>query len=183
MTLQDWISEPVNWAFLAIGIPTVFAGFKVVTARNLVHAALFLVAAMGGVAAQFLLLSAEFLAWALILVYVGAVVILFLFGIMITRAPTGIDEALSGDHRVVPAVLATLLFALITWSSMEAFGTDMLATVGEASSTELLGRMLVTRFVIPFEVVGFVLLGALVGGITIARRDLTPLEEEQRGSI
>lgn len=183
MTFADWIAEPVNWAFLAIALPTLFCGFRVVTARNVVHAALFLVATMGGVAALFLLLSAEFVAWALVLIYVGAVIILLLFGIMITRAPTGIDWTLSGEQQIIPGVLALALFALITWASLEAFGTSTLTVVGEGSSTDLLGRMLVTRFVIPFEVVGFVLLGALIGGITIARRDLTPLEEEQRGAV
>lgn len=183
MTLQDWIGQPVNWAFLAIGLPTLLAGFKVVTARNLVHAALFLVAAMGGIAALFLLLSAEFVAWALVLVYVGAVIILFLFGIMITRAPTGIDEALSGEHQALPAMLAAALFALISWASVDAFGGTTLVAVGDPTATDLLGRMLVTRFVIPFEVVGFILVGALIGGITIARRDLTPLEEEQRSAV
>ncbi len=180
MTFGDWIAEPVNWAFLAIGAVTLWSGFRVVTARNVVHAALFLVAAMGGIAALFLLLSAEFVAWALVLVYIGAVIILFLFGIMITRAPTGIDEALTTEKQLVPGILSLSLFALICWASVEAYSGTMLATTGSPSSTDLLGEMLVTRFVIPFEVVGFVLLGALVGGITIARRDLTPLEEEQR---
>ena len=183
MTFAEWIAEPANWAFLVIGLLTLLSGFRVVTARNVVHAALFLVAAMGGIAALFLLLSAEFVAWALVLIYVGAVIILLLFGIMITRAPTGIDETLSGEQQVIPALLAAVLFGLITWGSLEAFGSTTLATVGEATDTNLLGRMLVTRFVIPFEVVGFVLLAALIGGITIARRDLTPLEEEQRGAV
>ncbi|HEX6945760.1 MAG TPA: NADH-quinone oxidoreductase subunit J [Acidimicrobiia bacterium] len=183
MTFEAWITQPVNWAFLAIGLVTLASGFGVVAARNVVHAALFLVGTMGGIAALFLLLSAEFVAWALVLIYVGAVIILLLFGIMITRAPTGIDPALSGEQRVLPAILALALFGLITWSSFEAFGASELSLVGEATATDLLGEMLVTRFVIPFEVVGFVLLGALVGGITIARRDLTPLEEEQRGAV
>ncbi len=180
MTFGDWIAEPVNWVFLVIGLVTLLAGFRVVTARNVVHAALFLVAAMGGIAALFLMLSAEFVAWALVLVYIGAVIILFLFGIMITRAPTGIDESLTIEKQLVPAVLAVSMFALISWASMQAFGGRTLATTGSPSSTDLLGEMLVTRFVIPFEVVGFVLLAALIGGITIARRDLTPMEEERR---
>jgi NADH:ubiquinone oxidoreductase subunit 6 (subunit J) len=54
---------------------------------------------------------------------------------------------------------------------------------GEATSTELVGESLLGRFVIPFEVVSFVLLAALVGGITIARRDLTPVEEEERAAV
>ncbi len=80
MTFDTWISEPSNWAFSVVGLATLLAGFRVVTAKNVVHAALFLVGAMGGVAALFLLLSAEFVAWALVLVYVGAVIILLLFG-------------------------------------------------------------------------------------------------------
>ena len=82
MTFAEWIAEPANWAFLVIGLLTLLSGFRVVTARNVVHAALFLVAAMGGIAALFLLLSAEFVAWALVLIYVGAVIILLLFGII-----------------------------------------------------------------------------------------------------
>ena len=151
--------------------------------RNLIHSALLLIASWAGIAAFYLWAGAEFVAFAQVLIYVGAVIILLLFGIMITRAPTGFDETLSGEHQLIPALLAAVLFGLITWGSLEAFGTTTLATVGEPTSTELLGRMLVTRFVIPFEVVGFVLLAALIGGITIARRDLTPLEGQQSGAV
>ena len=63
------------------------SAFRVVTAKNVVHAALFLVATLAGTAGLFLILSAEFVAWVLVLVYIGAVIVLFLFGIMITRAP------------------------------------------------------------------------------------------------
>jgi NADH-quinone oxidoreductase subunit J len=183
VTVGDWVSEPVNWVFTAIALATLFSGFRVVTARNLVHAALFLVGALAGIAALFLMLSAEFVAWALVLVYIGAVVVLFLFGIMITRAPTGADEGLSGDRKAVPALLAAGLFALMSWIAIDAFGTEMIPSTGEATSTEIIGVALLGRFVIPFEVVSFVLLAALIGGITIARRDLTPVEEEERAAV
>lgn len=183
MSFADWVSAPVNWVFLVIGLGVLFAGFRVVTAKNVVHAALFLVAALGGSAALFLLLSAEFVAWVLVLVYIGAVIVLFLFGIMITRAPTGIDEGLDAESKLLPALLSLAVFAALSWGSIQAFGDNPVATAGAPTATEILGESLLGRFVIPFEVVGFVLLAALIGGITIARRDLTPVEEEERTSV
>lgn len=183
MTVESWVGEPVNWVFLAIGLVVLFAGFRVVTSKNVVHAALFLVAALAGTAGLFLLLSAEFVAWVLVLVYIGAVIVLFLFGIMITRAPTGLDEGLDSDRKAWPALLSVAVFVVMAWTSVEAFGSNEVVTTGSPTSTELLGESLLGRFVIPFEVVSFVLLAALIGGITIARRDLTPLEEEERAAV
>ncbi len=173
----------MNWVFLAIGLAVLGAGFRVVTAKNVVHSALFLVGALAGTAGLFLLLAAEFVAWVLVLVYIGAVIVLFLFGIMITRAPTGLDEGLDAENKALPALLSVGLFLLLAWSSVAAFGDAEVAAVGEPTSTETIANSLLGRFVIPFEVVSFVLLAALIGGITIARRDLTPLEEEMRESV
>src|SRR5918996_1183754 len=180
MSLADWLSAPVNWVFTAIALVVLFAGFRVVTSKNLVHAALFLVATLGGTAALFLILSAEFVAWVLVLVYIGAVVVLFLFGIMITRAPTGADVGLDSDEKVIPAVLSAAVFVMLAWASIDAFALREIVSAGSGTSTELIGESLLGRFVVPFEVVSFVLLAALIGGITIARRDLTPIEEEER---
>jgi NADH-quinone oxidoreductase subunit J len=180
VSFADWISEPVNWVFLVIGLAVLVSAFRVVTSKNVVHAALFLVGALGGSAGLFLLLSAEFVAWVLVLVYIGAVIVLFLFGIMITRAPMGSDISL--DHRrKAPAVLVSAgLFAVLAWATVSAFQLTTIAAAGEVVPTDLLGDALLGRFVIPFEVVSFLLLAALIGGITVARRDLTPLEEEER---
>jgi len=180
MSFVDWISQPVNWVFLVIGLGVAAAGFRVVTSKNVVHAALFLVASLAGTAALFLMLSAEFVAWVLVLVYIGAVVVLFLFGIMITRAPTGFDEGLDANKKALPAILSVALFLLMSWASITAFGTTAMENVGVATSTELIGESIFGRFVIPFEVVSIVLLAALIGGITIARKDPTPAEEEER---
>lgn len=182
MTFLEWLSSPVNWVYLVIGTAVLVSGFRVVTAKNVVHSALFLVGALGGTAALFLMLSAEFVAWVLVLVYIGAVIVLFLFGIMITRAPTGLDEGLDTDNKLIPAILSVALFVLLAWSSLVAFGAVEVASLGDPTSTEVIAESLLGRFVIPFEVVSFVLLAALIGGITIARRDLTPLEEELRES-
>jgi NADH-quinone oxidoreductase subunit J len=183
MSFADWIGAPINWVFLVVGFLVLLSSVKVVTAKNVVHAALFLVAALGGTAFLFLMLSAEFVAWALVLIYIGAVLVLFLFGIMITRAPTGKDVGLDSPNKLLPAVLSGATFLLLAWALLDGFGSTEIVDIGEATSTEVLGLALLGRFVIPFEVVSFVLLAALIGGITIARRDLSPLEEEQRGSV
>jgi NADH-quinone oxidoreductase subunit J len=183
MSLGEWAASPVNWVFLFVGLAVLFSAFRVVTAKNVVHAALFLVATLAGTAVLFLMLSAEFVAWVLVLVYIGAVIVLFLFGIMITRAPTGYDRGLDSDRKAWPAVLSVATFVVLAWASVEAFGGEVVEGLGDPTSTEALGLALLGRFVIPFEVVSFVLLAALIGGITIARRDLSPMEEEERGAV
>lgn len=79
----------VEIAFLLVGLVTLAAAVVTVTTRQLVHAALWLVVALGGLAVEYLLLTAEFIAWVQVLIYVGAVVVLILFGLMLTRAPIG----------------------------------------------------------------------------------------------
>jgi NADH-quinone oxidoreductase subunit J len=180
MTFSDWISEPANWAFLLMALPMVLAAYRVVTSRNVVHAALMLVIALAASAGLFILLSAEFVAWVLVLVYIGAVIVLFLFGIMITRAPIGRESELSHATKWPAALTALSVFATTTWLSIDAFGDEEIVGVGDPTATEVIGEGLLGRWVLPFEAIGFLLLAALIGGITLARRDLTPAEEEAR---
>ena len=188
MTFSDWLAEPVNWAFLAMAVPMVVAALRVVTSRNVVHAALFLVLTLAATAGMFILLSAEFVAWVLVLVYIGAVVVLFLFGIMITRAPIGRESDLS--HATWwPAALASLAVLAVTlWLILEVSDRidayrEPLPAIGTATATGILGEGFINHYLIPFEAVGFVLLAALIGGITLARKDLTPAEEEEGAGV
>ncbi len=105
MSFGDWIGQSENIIFLVIGVVMLAAGFWVVTSRNLVHAVLMLVVALAGSAALFLMLGAEFVAWTVVLVYIGAVVVLFLFGLMITRAPLRRDPVALDHPRLVGARL------------------------------------------------------------------------------
>ena len=178
--MSDWFSEPANWIFLIVGLGVAAAGFRVVTSKNVVHAALYLVATLAGTAVLFLLLSAEFVAWVLVLVYIGAVIVLFLFGIMITRAPIGYDTSLDNNRRGLAALVSGALFLLMSWAVIDFFGSEPLRDIGEATPTELLGESILGRFVLPFEIVSFVLLAALIGGITVARKDATPAENEEQ---
>ena len=170
MEFADWISDARNVTFLVIALVMVGAGLRVVTSPNMVHAALMLVLTLAGSAALFLMLGAEFVAWTVILVYIGAVIVLFLFGLMITRAPTGRDPVDLDHARKWPALLVSVsTFALITWATTEAFG-DAAIKDGVVRTGDI-GDVLFTRYVIPFEAVSFVLLAALIGGIVIARKD------------
>lgn len=172
VSLSDWFSEVANWIFLIIALPTLFSAWMTVTTQNIVRAVLYLVVALAGTAALFLMLGAEFVGWTVVLVYIGAVIILFLIGIMITRAPLGTTTALSqGTNVTRPAALLSLvLFGMIAWGSVDAFGNNMIEPF-ESTATSTLGDLIFTRLVIPFEVLSFVLLAALIGGIAIARRD------------
>jgi len=177
--MGGWFSEASNWWFLLIAVFIAFSALRVVTATNVVHSALFLVGALAGTAGLFLLLGAQFVAWVLVLVYIGAVIVLFLFGIMITRAPTGPKVEVDHSRRGFAATAAVLTFAVMVYSSVSAFGHTEVTKVGTGTATDLIGTQLMGRFVLPFEAVSFVLLAALVGGVTLARRD-TPGEGEEQ---
>jgi NADH-quinone oxidoreductase subunit J len=183
MTIADWIAEPVNWVYALLALLLVYSSIRVVTSQNVIRAALFLVGASASMAGMFLVLSAEFVALSLVLVYIGAVIVLFLFGVMITRAPMGRDVALDHQRKVLPALVSLALFGVLSWGSIQAFSSTEIQEVGEPTSTVVLGESLLGRFVVPFEVVSFLLLAALIGGITIARKDLTPAEEEAGSSV
>lgn len=170
MSFSDWIGDARNIVFLVIAVPMVAAAVMVVVSRNVIHAALMLVVALTGSAALFLMLGAEFVAWTVVLVSIGAVVVLFLFGIMITRAPTRLDPVRLDHKRRWPGALVALgTFVTIATVTTVAFED---AQVGSGVvRTEELGDVLFSRYVIPFEAVSFVLLAALIGGIVLARRD------------
>jgi NADH-quinone oxidoreductase subunit J len=145
------------------------SGALVVSSRNVVHAALFLVATLGAIAALFLLLGAEFVGWTQILIYVGAIVVLLLFGIMLTRAPMG-RMALDNQNRASALVVAAGTFGVLTWLIWDAFGDERIP-LKQVVRTREIGQSLFDRFVLPFEAISVLLLAALVGAIVLARKD------------
>ncbi|MFC9852644.1 NADH-quinone oxidoreductase subunit J family protein [Streptomyces prasinus] len=161
----------VEIAFLLVGLVTFGAAVVTVTTRQLVHAALWLVVALGGLAVEYLLLTAEFIAWVQVLIYVGSVVVLLLFGLMLTRAPIGRSpDADSGNRRVALAVAVTAAVALV-WVVVDAFRTTWIDLDGTpAGSTDVTGASLFQHWVLPFEALSVLLLAALVGAIVLSRR-------------
>jgi NADH:ubiquinone oxidoreductase subunit 6 (subunit J) len=155
--------------FIGLGAIATVAGALVVTTRNVVHGALYLVAVLGSIGAVFLLLGAEFIGWVQILIYVGAIVVLVLFAIMLTRAPMG-RQATDNQQRPVALVVAGGVFAVLTWLVWHTFGHARISLRTPARIADV-GRSLFSGFVLPFEAVSVLLLAALVGAIVIARRD------------
>ena len=159
-----------NVVFGLLAAAMVLSALRLVTTKNIVHAALYLVVVLAGVAGIYVLLAAEFVAAVQVLVYIGAIVVLFLFGIMLTRAPLGRDAELDNDQRWLGAAVALFLLGVLGWTLEDAFGSEKVAPERVGRTADV-GTAIFRDFVIPFEVVSVLLLAALVGAVVIARRD------------
>jgi NADH-quinone oxidoreductase subunit J len=162
-------------AFWVTAVVMAIGAVRVVTAKNVVHAALYLVVALAGTAAIYAQLTAEFVAWVQVLIYIGAVIVLILFGVMLTRAPIG-REALDNEQRIIAllaglALLGTLIGVLVDQfrNVKISLGGETVQTIG--GRTTQISEQLFARWVIPFEVVSILLLAALVGAVALARKD------------
>ncbi len=161
----------VEIAFLLVGLVTLGAAVITVTTRQLVHAALWLVVALGGLAVEYLLLTAEFIAWVQVLIYVGSIVVLLLFGLMLTRAPVGRSPDADSGNRPVALGVAVAAAAALVWVVTDAFRTTWIELDGPAQgSTEVTGAFLFRNWVLPFEALSVLLLAALVGAIVLSRK-------------
>lgn len=154
--------------FLVMGVIALGSGILAVASRHLVHAALWLVVTLGAVAGAFLLLGAELLAWVQILVYVGAVVVLIVFALMLTRSPTAGSSAEVTANQRPAAVIAALSALGLGAVFVLAFGGTRI-DVQRPGSAESIGAALFTHWVLAFEVLSVVLLVALIAAIAISR--------------
>ncbi len=159
-----------NVVFGILAVVMVVAAFRLVTTQNVVRAALFLAIVLAGAAALYILLAAEFVAWVQVLVYIGAVVVFLLFGVMLTRAPIGREGDLDNDQRLLAALVALFLLGALGAVLLDAFGDDKVEDFAIRRSAEVSDSIFGT-YVIPFEVASVLLLAALVGAVALARRD------------
>ena len=159
-----------NIFFGVIAAAMAISALGVVSTKNIVHAALFLVIVLAGGAAQFILLGQEFVAWVQVLVYIGAVIVLFLFGIMLTRAPMHPEESLDNDLKWPGAAAALFLLGILGGLLVHTFHGTEIDLKGPIKTDQVTNAIFRT-YLIPFEVVGVLLLGALLGAVVLARRD------------
>jgi len=164
-----------NIAFYVIAGIMAFSAIRVVTVRNVVHAAMYLVMVLAGVAAQYVLLASEFLAATQVLIYIGAIVVLVLFGVMLTRAKLGEDVNLTNDYWYVGAFTALMLFVLLAVGLLDQFGDEPLdqaaASTQVPANTEQVADAIFGQYAVPLEAVSVLLLAALVGALVLARKD------------
>ena len=168
-------SAGVVAAFWVLSAITVGASLAVFLSRNLIHAVIFLVLAFLGMAGLFLTLSADFIAVAQVLIYVGAVSILMVFAVMLTPLAAR-DNA--NTLYVAPGVVAGALFAAgvafvavdVDWAQLRGEALDAAAF---ATTVGAVGDALLGRYLLAFEVVSVLLLAALIGAIVLVREDTT----------
>jgi NADH-quinone oxidoreductase subunit J len=198
------VDDPINVsqtvAFGIIAALMVFAALRVVTTKNVVHAAMWLVLVLAGAAAQYILLAAEFVAVTQVMVYIGAVVVLFLFGVMLTRAKLGQEADLTRRSWFGGAFVAVILFGLLSFSLIDTFEdakipedrqlgyptaasfqdadesgggrlADQIDPTTRQSNTQAVSDTIFSRYLVQFEIISVMLTAALVGAIVIARRD------------
>ena len=171
--------EQVIFYFFAILL--VFAAGMVITVKNPVHAALFLVLAFFSSAAIWLLLEAEFLAIALVLVYVGAVMVLFLFVVMMLDV--NLAELRAGFTKYLPVggLVALLMMVAMSWVvGSRYFNREVSPHPADYSNTLELGKVLYTDYIYPFEIAAIILLVAIVAAIALTMRERRPLLKTQK---
>ena len=155
--------------FAVAGAVAVAAAVMVVTSRRIVHAALWLVVTLGAVAGCFGALQAEFVALVQILVYVGAIVVLVLFALMLTKAPTNPLPNLTTARSPFAAAVAVVLALLLGTGVVFAFGNEKIQPV-PAGSANAVGTSIFKTWVLPFEILSVLLLAALIGAIALSQR-------------
>lgn len=164
----EWI---VNVFFYVMAAVAILAALKLVTTANVVHAALYLLVVLSAVAGTYVILGAEFAAVTQVLVYLGAIMVLLLFGVMLTRAKLGNETDLDHDQRWIAALVAAGMMAVMSYSVWEAFGSETLPADQVPQTTQQVADEIFSTYIVPFEALSVLLLAALIGAVVVARRD------------
>ncbi|MCY4057754.1 MAG: NADH-quinone oxidoreductase subunit J [Gammaproteobacteria bacterium] len=155
--------------FYGVAAAVLGSALYVVVGKNLVHSAFALVAAFFGVAVFYVYLGADFLAGAQVLIYVGGILTLLLFGVMLTNRIYNLNLR-SGAIQVVPGALsAGLVFALLVWI-IQSVDWGAMDAGDPGPTSESIGRLLVGDYLLPFEIASVLLLIALMGAAMLVRR-------------
>ena len=163
------VAQNIGFGVIAAGM--IVGALRVVTTSHIVHAALWLVVVLAGAAAQYLLLAAEFVAVTQVLVYVGAVMVLFLFGTMLTRAQIGHEKNLNNSNWLVGIPVALLLLGTLCYALIDTYEDEKLPQTDVVTNTQQVSDAIFGPYLLPFWALSFVLLAAVIGAIVLARKD------------
>ena len=155
--------------FALFALVAVVSALVVVTTRQIVHAGLWLAVSLGSLAGCYLVLSAEFVAWMQLLIYVGAVVVLLMFGMMLTRAPIGKSDELTGRNRATALFASAALTGVLLVLVVDAYAVTMIDVDDSSGSGSVIGAAMFRYWVLPFEALSVLLLAALIGAIAISK--------------
>jgi NADH-quinone oxidoreductase subunit J len=171
-TQGDDVLVAQNIGFGILAAIMIFGALRVVTVRNVVHAALWLVLVMAGAAGQYVLVTAEFVAVTQVLVYIGAVMVLFLFGTMLTRARIGAESDLNNKHALAAVPVALVMLGAMVWVLIDGWGDDKLPQKDTVPITTAdISDNIFRPYLLPFWALSFLLLIAMIGAIVLARKD------------
>ena len=160
-----------NVVFIGMAVLVVVSAFFVATARNLVHSAVALMGTLFGVAGLYVFLHADFLAAVQVLIYVGGILVLIIFGVMLTnKIATPVLIQTSMPNRFFAAVVVLLILIGLTIITFRTPWHERIATPSEGAVTTI-GNALMTRYLLHFEVAGILLLLALLGAAFLSRRE------------
>jgi NADH-quinone oxidoreductase subunit J len=168
-------------AFLILALVTLLSASAAMSLRNLVHCALSLVVTFAGLAALYLQLHAEFVGFAQVLVYVGAVAILIVFAILLTRSGETPNQAVLAPGWLAGIAVSAIVFAALGWAVLNSNAIVKGTPAAPEINVKNIGDALMTRYVLPLEVIGLLLTAAMIGAVIIAMKDDAPKAKIEDG--
>jgi NADH-quinone oxidoreductase subunit J len=161
----------VTLPFFVLSVLTIVGAAAALALRNLVHCVLALMLAFVGLAGLYLQLDAQFIGFAQILVYIGAVAILIVFAILLTRGTESHSRSIVSPSWGMSSVVSVAVFGVLAWTIRSSVATRHSIPPQPAITVKQIGNALMSRFALPLEVIGLLLTAALVGAVTIAMQD------------
>jgi NADH-quinone oxidoreductase subunit J len=161
----------VNLPFFILSALTIVGAAAALTLRNLVHCVLALMLAFVGLAGLYLQLDAQFIGFAQILVYIGAVAILIVFAILLTRGAESPSQSIVSPSWAISCVVSVVVFGVLAWTVRSSVAARQSTPPQPEATVKQIGNALMSRFALPLEVIGLLLTAALVGAVTIAMQD------------
>lgn len=160
--------------FIILALVTLLSAVAAMSLRNLVHCALSLVVTFAGLAGIYLQLDAQFVGFAQVLVYIGAVAILIVFAILLTRSGEGTDQRVLAPGWLAGIAISSIVFAALGWAVLNSGAIVSKAPPAPEVTVKRIGDALMTQYVLPLEVIGILLTAAMLGAVIIAMKDEKP---------
>ena len=158
-------------AFIIIAFVTLLAAASAMSLRNLVHSALALTVTFAGIAALYLNLDAQFVGFAQILVYVGAVAILIVFAILLTRSGDTPNEAVLAPGWFYGIAVSAVVFTMLGWTVLTTSALPKETSAVPVATVKNIGDALMNKYVLPLEIIGLLLTAAMIGAVIIALKE------------
>ena len=160
--------------FVILAIVTLAGAIATMTLRNLVHCALALTVAFAGLAGIYLQLNAQFVGFAQVLIYIGAVAILIVFAILLTRGAESAGQNLFSSSWWLGVVVAGAVFGVVSGAILTSKAIAPRASTPPQVSVHQIGEELMTKYILPLEVLGLLLTVALIGAVIVALQERRP---------